>query len=101
MWDRRNLREDNPIPVGILAGHVSGITYIDPKVDGRHLITNSKDQTIKLWDTRVFSSRSAVEDARISVVVSNISWDYRWQHVPKKCTYFIYFIKKSQFYLFL
>ena len=29
---RRNLREANPEPVGILAGHCDGITYIDPKV---------------------------------------------------------------------
>ena len=80
MWDRRALREDNPKPVGVLAGsddrslfwmrmrlsdiltsahlknhfsgHVDGIAFLDPKGDGRHLISNSKDQTIKLWDIR-------------------------------------------------
>lgn len=85
VWDRRVLREENPEPVGVLAGHVSGITYVDPRGDGRHLITNSKDQTIKLWDTRKFSKKQAVEDAKISVVIANISWDYSGQHVPKKC----------------
>ena len=32
------------VPVGILAGHLDGLTYIDPRGDGRYLITNSKDQ---------------------------------------------------------
>lgn len=55
VWDRRALNEKKPKPVGLLAGHIDGITYIDPKGDGRHLISNCKDQTIKLWDMRVFS----------------------------------------------
>ncbi|KAL5022785.1 hypothetical protein ScPMuIL_001940 [Solemya velum] len=33
VWDRRTLREENPIPVGTLSGHFDGITYIDPKGD--------------------------------------------------------------------
>ena len=40
IWDRRSLRESDPVPVGLLAGHVDGLTYIDPRGDGRHLITN-------------------------------------------------------------
>lgn len=32
MWDRRTLREDHPQPVGQLAGHRDGITFIDSKV---------------------------------------------------------------------
>ena len=40
IWDRRSLKETDPVPVGLLAGHVDGITYIDPRGDGRHLITN-------------------------------------------------------------
>ena len=31
VWDRRALRESDPRPVGVLAGHVDGITYIDPR----------------------------------------------------------------------
>ncbi|XP_014207380.1 DDB1- and CUL4-associated factor 11 [Copidosoma floridanum] len=81
VWDRRSLREDDPKPVGTLVGHMGGITYVDPRRDGRHLITNSKDQTIKLWDARVFSSSKVQEQAESSV---SIAWDYRWQHVPKK-----------------
>ncbi len=81
IWDRRALHENDPVPVGIFAGHVDGITYIDPRGDGRHVITNSKDQTIKLWDLRKFSPMEAVDEAR--EVVGNQSWDYRWQHVPR------------------
>ena len=32
VWDRRTLKEEHPVPVGTLAGHLDGITYIDPKV---------------------------------------------------------------------
>ena len=67
IWDRRSLRESDPVPVGILAGHVDGVTYIDPRGDGRHLITNSKDQSIKLWDLRVFSPPDAVDETRRAV----------------------------------
>lgn len=38
VWDRRILRERNPLPVGTLAGHGAGIAFIDPKV--RHFIDN-------------------------------------------------------------
>eukprot|EP00092_Neocalanus_flemingeri_P036301 GFUD01039523.1.p1 GENE.GFUD01039523.1~~GFUD01039523.1.p1 ORF type:complete len:551 (+),score=151.78 GFUD01039523.1:103-1755(+) len=81
VWDRRSLREDDPRPVGILAGHVDGITYVDPRGDGRHLITNSKDQSIKLWDIRKFSNSDTIEMSKQAV--SNQRWDYRWQRVPK------------------
>jgi len=81
VWDRRSLREDDPRPVGVLAGHVDGITFVDPRGDGRHLISNSKDQSIKLWDIRKFSAPTAVNQGRKAV--SNQRWDYRWQRVPK------------------
>lgn len=32
VWDRRTMREDDPKPVGALAGHQDGITFIDSKV---------------------------------------------------------------------
>jgi len=81
VWDRRALREDNPKPVGVLAGHVDGIAFLDPRGDGRHLISNSKDQTIKLWDIRKFSSSSAIKQGRREV--SRQRWDYRWERVPR------------------
>lgn len=64
---------------------MDGITYIDPKGDSRHLITNSKDQSIKLWDIRQFSPATGQANTRQAVLDQN--WDYRWQRVPKKCIY--------------
>ncbi|XP_056635060.1 DDB1- and CUL4-associated factor 11 isoform X1 [Diorhabda sublineata] len=82
VWDRRTLREIGPKPVGILAGHTNGITFIDSKGDGRHLISNSKDQSIKLWDIRVFSDKGTIKRAR--KVVAQQNWDYRWESVPRR-----------------
>ncbi|XP_017753181.1 PREDICTED: DDB1- and CUL4-associated factor 11 isoform X2 [Eufriesea mexicana] len=82
VWDRRTWNESDPHPVGVLAGHMDGITYIDPRGDGRYLITNSKDQTIKLWDVRAFSDQKGEQNTRKAV--ANQNWDYRWQRVPKR-----------------
>eukprot|EP01130_Rhizamoeba_saxonica_P000097 TRINITY_DN10115_c0_g1_i1.p1 TRINITY_DN10115_c0_g1~~TRINITY_DN10115_c0_g1_i1.p1 ORF type:complete len:454 (-),score=61.30 TRINITY_DN10115_c0_g1_i1:64-1425(-) len=48
VWDRRDFNSF----VGVLPGHLEGITFIDSKGDGRYLISNGKDQCIKLWDIR-------------------------------------------------
>ncbi|XP_049827954.1 DDB1- and CUL4-associated factor 11 isoform X2 [Schistocerca gregaria] len=82
VWDRRTLSEQNPVPVGVLAGHMDGITYIDPRGDGRHFISNCKDQSIKLWDVRVFSGKDGQQNTLKAV--ADQSWDYRWQKVPRK-----------------
>ena len=82
IWDRRSLRESNPRPVGVFAGHRDGLTYIDPRGDGRYLLTNSKDQSIKLWDLRKFSRVDAIERTKDAVKEQN--WDYRWQNAPHK-----------------
>jgi len=82
VWDRRSLRESNPRPVGVLAGHSDGIAYIDSRGDGRFLISNSKDQSIKLWDIRRFSQAHEIEESK-NVVRRNHHWDYRWERVPK------------------
>lgn len=82
IWDRRNLRESDPRHVGILAGHLDGITFIDSKGDGRYLLSNCKDQSIKLWDMRNLSTEKAQDNTRQHVARQN--WDYRWQQVPKK-----------------
>lgn len=48
-----------PKPVGVLAGHLDGVTFIDSRGDARFFISNSKDQSIKLWDIRMFSNSDA------------------------------------------
>lgn len=84
VWDRRTLKESSPEPVGTFAGHLDGITYIDSKGDARFLISNSKDQTIKLWDVRKFSPSVGVEATKKAVATQN--WDYRWEQVPRSVT---------------
>jgi hypothetical protein len=48
--DRRSMK--NGKPSGVLVGHLEGITYVASKGDGRYCLSNSKDQTMKLWDIR-------------------------------------------------
>lgn len=86
IWDKRCLNETDPQAAGVLIGHYDGVTYIDSRNDGRYLISNSKDQSIKLWDIRVFSPKEAEETA-LEKYATGISWDYRWDRIPKKCKY--------------
>ncbi|XP_029724812.1 DDB1- and CUL4-associated factor 11 [Aedes albopictus] len=82
VWDQRCLNEANPESAGALIGHFDGITYIDSRNDGRYIISNSKDQSIKLWDLRVFSPADA--ESKIKNQVGFGHWDYRWDDVPRK-----------------
>ncbi|CAF0906345.1 unnamed protein product [Adineta ricciae] len=77
VWDRRALNEAQPKPVGTFAGHKSGITFVHSRMDSRYLISNSKDQSIKLWDMRRFADESAISRSlKVSNAVSRV-WDYR------------------------
>ncbi|XP_054739982.1 DDB1- and CUL4-associated factor 11 [Anastrepha obliqua] len=67
-------------PVGVLVGHLDGITYIDPRNDGHYLLTNSKDQSIKIWDLRIMAGPSNKMRLKLPV----IPWDYRWDSVPRE-----------------
>uniref|UniRef100_A0A672URD4 WD repeat domain 23 n=1 Tax=Strigops habroptila TaxID=2489341 RepID=A0A672URD4_STRHB len=69
-WDRRCLGQDRARPVGLLTGHRDGVTFLHTRGDGRYVVSNSKDQTAKLWDLR----RPA----------GPASWDYRWQRAPRR-----------------
>ena len=57
VWDRRLLGESEGKPCGVMVGHLDGITHIDSKGDGRYFISNSKDQSIKLWDLRTMQNQ--------------------------------------------
>uniref|UniRef100_A0A1I7UZV9 DDB1- and CUL4-associated factor 11 homolog n=1 Tax=Caenorhabditis tropicalis TaxID=1561998 RepID=A0A1I7UZV9_9PELO len=72
VWDKRAWSDGDVEPVGVFAGHRDGVTYVDSRHDERYLLSNSKDQTIKVWDLRKFSNRSGVSQ----------QWDYRWQPAP-------------------
>lgn len=77
----------------MLAGHSNGITYIDSRGDQRYLISNSKDQSIKLWDVRKCSSHRTEQIAR--QFVDRQDWDYRWQRMPEMSKYSLKLNKKN------
>jgi len=80
IWDRRIIGSqsssrgiNNNGCVGLLPGHLQGITHISPKGDGRHLISNGKDQVIRLWDIRKMTDPSTKIHHP-----SNVHYDYRY-----------------------
>ena len=78
IWDRRI---KGRTPQGILLGHREGITNICSKGNGFHLISNGKDQCIKLWDIRLFKN---AEEHQEYVNEHNYSmgFDYRFGDYP-------------------
>jgi len=91
LWDRRCLgpapmtapgssSRDLATPAGVLPGHLEGLTHVAARGDGRHCATNSKDQTLKLWDVRKMVS--AGDFARMPRVQRRYHWDYRWMDYP-------------------
>lgn len=89
IWDRRvlgaSVRSAKAArkSVATLFGHFDGITYIDAKGDGRHFITNSKDQSVKLWDVRQMGRRNQVTKAK--KVLFNPTWNYQSDPIPDEC----------------
>lgn len=74
--DRRSLGPSVK-PSGVLIGHTEGITYVSAKGDGRYVISNGKDQALRLWDLRKMRSNEefeAVEHKRFGVR----NFDYRF-----------------------
>ncbi|KAG8219620.1 WD40-repeat-containing domain protein [Butyriboletus roseoflavus] len=55
VWDRRSLGGSQK-PSGVLVGHTEGITNVSAKGDGRYVISNGKDQALRLWDLRKMCS---------------------------------------------
>jgi len=73
--DRRSLGASQK-PSGVLIGHTEGLTYVSAKGDGRYVISNGKDQAMRLWDLRKMRSNEEWES------VSHLSYgddefDYR------------------------
>ena len=48
----------------------------------RYLISNCKDQTIKLWDLRQSLVPDLVAQGYDSAPVPRFRWDYRWMEFP-------------------
>jgi DDB1- and CUL4-associated factor 11 len=73
--DRRSLGQ-SPKPSGVLVGHTEGITYVSAKGDGRYVISNGKDQSLRLWDLRKMCSSDDFDAiSRLDVGIYN--YDYR------------------------
>ncbi len=64
-------------------------------MDTRYLISNCKDQSIKLWDMRRFANDSTIQKSRIASSAINRVWDYRVEVPPRTCK------KKSMFSFFI
>lgn len=58
---------------GVLVGHTEGVVHVDAKGDGRGFISNSKDQSIKLWDVRCMRS-----EAQARAVHKPSQLSYKW-----------------------
>ena len=76
--DRRSLGS-SPRPSGVLIGHTEGITNVSAKGDGRYVISNGKDQALRLWDLRKMASDAeyrAVKDENYGL--SDFDYRYAW-----------------------
>ena len=61
---------------GVFMGHTEGLTYVDSKGDGRYVLSNGKDQNMKLWDLRKMMSTEA--SAKIDPMDYPSGFDYRY-----------------------
>lgn len=77
VWDRRNLGDSRA--AGAFVGHCEGITYLDSKGDGRYILSNGKDQTMRLWDLRMAMSMSDFDEKDPAALTQYSLYDYRFQ----------------------
>jgi len=49
LWDTRTKSNE---AAGNFQGHICGIAHIESRGDNRYFLSNSKDQSIKVWDLR-------------------------------------------------
>lgn len=67
-------------PCALFVGHQAGLTFVTTKDDGRFVLSNGKDQFIKLWDARKCTSMSAYPSVKKPPRDRN--FDYRGQDYP-------------------
>ena len=75
VWDRRSMGDRRE--AGAFVGHIEGLTYIDSKGDGRYILSNGKDQSMKLWDLRMVMSTDRFRDTDPTRHTRNSGFDYR------------------------
>jgi DDB1- and CUL4-associated factor 11 len=54
------------------------LTYIDSKGDGRYVLSNGKDQTMKLWDMRKMMDPGEFQRSNLARNKRESNFDYRW-----------------------
>ena len=74
VWDRRSMSDSRA--AGVFLGHTEGLTYVDSKGDGRYVLSNGKDQNMKLWDLRKMMSTEKAQAIDLSQF--STGFDYRW-----------------------
>lgn len=67
---------------GVFMGHTEGLTYVDSKGDGRYVLSNGKDQTMKLWDLRRMMPTE--QASKIDPNRYTTSFDYRFMTYDEK-----------------
>ncbi|KAJ4298584.1 hypothetical protein N0V88_003614 [Collariella sp. IMI 366227] len=79
VWDTRSMGDRRE--AGAFVGHTEGLTYIDSKGDGRYILSNGKDQSMKLWDLRKAMTTARFEELDPTSATRNrdYEYDYRWQ----------------------
>lgn len=98
VWDRRSLGH-HAKPAGVvcdsilgqdrhcllmsphieqLVGHTEGITYVSSKGDGRYVISNGKDQSLRLWDLRKMRSNDEFDQQPNRHYGLGGHYDYRY-----------------------
>ncbi|KAI2610465.1 WD40 repeat-like protein [Hypoxylon sp. NC1633] len=76
VWDRRSMGDGRE--AGAFVGHIEGLTYLDSKDDGRYLLSNGKDQSMKLWDLKMMYTTAQFEDLKPRQHTRYSEFDYRW-----------------------
>lgn len=74
VWDRRSMGDGRE--AGVFMGHTEGLTYVDSKGDGRYVLSNGKDQMMKLWDLR--KMMTTAEFDKIDPRRYTTGFDYRF-----------------------
>ncbi|BDD63393.1 hypothetical protein MAP00_008288 [Monascus purpureus] len=80
VWDRRSMGDGRE--AGVFIGHTEGLTYIDSKGDGRYVLSNGKDQTMKLWDLRKMMTTEKFDT--IDIRNYTTGFEYRWDSYPEE-----------------
>ncbi|KAJ5930454.1 hypothetical protein N7466_005947 [Penicillium verhagenii] len=80
VWDRRSMGDGRE--AGVFMGHTEGLTYVDSKGDGRYVLSNGKDQTMKLWDLRKMMTTAKFDNLDANAYANTSGFDYRFQPYP-------------------